>query len=156
MALRDHLVAWPAWRRAATVLVYLPFGDEIDPCPPLAARRAFITRTDARAARLSVHDVRSATDRHPLGFLQPPLGTPEADVDEIELALVPGLVFDERGVRLGYGRALYDGLLPRLPASAPRVGVTLDALVVPALPCEAHDVPVTHLLTPSGLRAVAG
>ncbi len=153
-ALRDHLAAWPSWHAAETVLVYLPFGDEVDPKPPLGERRSFTTRTDARAARLTIHTVASAVERHPLGFLQPPLGAPEADVDEIDLVLVPGLAFDVRGTRLGYGRALYDGLLPQLPARAPRVGVTLDALVVPALPREAHDVAMTHLLTPAGLRTV--
>jgi 5-formyltetrahydrofolate cyclo-ligase len=155
LALRDHLGAWAPWRAAGTVLLYLPFGDEVDPQAPLGERRAFTTRTDARAARLTVHDVASAVERHPLGFLQPPLGAPEVGLDEIDLALVPGLAFDVRGARLGYGRALYDGLLPQLPAHAPRVGVTIDALVVPALPSEPHDVPVTHLLTPTGLRAVA-
>ncbi len=153
-ALRDHLEAWGPWRAAGSVLIYLPFGDELDPRPPLEARRAFTTRTDVRAARLTVHTVASAVERHPLGFLQPPLGAPEADIDEIDLVLVPGLAFAVDGTRLGYGRALYDGLLPQLPARAPRVGVTLDALVVPALPREPHDVPVTHLLTPTGVRAV--
>jgi len=72
----------------------------------------------------------------------------------VELALLPGLCFDEEGTRLGYGRGYFDRFLSRLPATVPRVGVSYDALVVPRLPREAHDRQVTHLATESGVRAV--
>ena len=74
----------------------------------------------------------------------------------VELALVPGLCFDEEGTRLGYGRGYFDRFLGRLPTGVPRVGVAYDALVVARLPREAHDLGMTHLATESGVRAVTG
>ena len=70
------------------------------------------------------------------------------------MALVPGLCFDERGTRLGYGLGYYDRLLPLLRSDALIVGVTADALVVPELPKAPFDVPMTHLVTESGVRQV--
>ena len=154
-AIAAHLAGWPNWRAARTVLAYLPFGDEVTPPFDLEGKTVLTTRTDGGARRLTLHRADGPLERHPLGFLQPPPDAPEVDPRGVDLVLVPGLAFDVRGGRLGYGRGLYDGLLPALPTAAPRVAVAIDAWVVERLPTEAHDVPVTHLLTPAGLRAVA-
>ena len=154
-AIAAHLTRWPAWAAARTVLAYLPFGDEVAPPFDVAGKTVLTTRTDPGALRLTLHRADGPLERHPLGFLQPPEDAPEADPKSVDLVLVPGLAFDRRGGRLGYGRGLYDGLLPSLAPGTPRVAVAVDAWVVDRLPIEVHDVPVTHLLTPAGLRAVA-
>jgi 5-formyltetrahydrofolate cyclo-ligase len=153
-AIAARLAVWPAWVAARTVLAYLPFGDEVAVPFAIAGKTVLTTRTDADARRLTLHRADGPLERHPLGFLQPPADAPAADARGIDLVLVPGLAFDRRGGRLGYGRGLYDGLLPTLPPGAPRVAVAIDAWVVARLPLEAHDVPMTHLLTPAGVRAV--
>src|SRR5690606_23423041 len=83
---------------------------------------------------------------------EPDGSTPEISASDIDLVLVPGLAFDVGGGRLGYGGGYYDRLLASLPGSVPTVGVTLDELIVDAVPVEPHDVGVSHLVTQSGLR----
>ncbi len=152
------LRSWPIWREARVALVYLAFGSEVDPLvggllyepegPSLVT-----TRTPAGGGPLRVHELRTdALERHPLGFPQPRADAPLVDLDGIEVALVPGLCFDARGARLGYGRGYYDRLLPLIPASTATVGVTREALVVSRLPTDRHDVAVRWLLTEAGLR----
>jgi 5-formyltetrahydrofolate cyclo-ligase len=68
--------------------------------------------------------------------------------------LVPGLAFDEHGNRLGRGAGVYDRFLATLPPSVLRVGLCPEALVVPALPTEPHDVPMHFVVTER--RAIAG
>lgn len=150
-ALRD----WPPFQAARNVLTYLPFGTEVDPSAlhALPGKRFFITRTPAGGFDLSLHPLDpDSLERHRFGFEQPRAGAPAADPAAIDLALVPGLAFDRRGARLGYGRGYYDRLLRTLPPSSPLVGVTLDALIVPCLPASGHDVPVTHLASEAGVR----
>lgn len=154
-ALAAHLGAWARWRAAAAVLTYLAYADEVTPPPPPPGAIVLTTRTDPDARVLTLHRADGPLERHPRGFLQPAGDAPTVDPGSVDLVLVPGLAFDDRGTRLGYGRGLYDGLLPTLRAGVPLVGVTLDACVAPRLPREPHDVPMTHLLTPAGLRAVA-
>jgi 5-formyltetrahydrofolate cyclo-ligase len=155
----QHLLAWTPWREARWALVYLAFGDEPNPLgagPPASTPRLATTRT-SRGVPLTVHALDHGTlERHRFGFLQPPADATPVPLDEVDVILVPGLVFDVRGVRLGYGRGLYDRLLAPLPATVATVGVTREALVVPRLPREAHDVPVRYLLSEAGLRPVAG
>ncbi len=156
----DALAAWPPYRGATTVLLYLAFGSEIDLRPLVedGAKRVVVTRSvEAPAPELTLHLLRGAAlERHAFGPLQPRADTPIVDPATVDLALLPGLCFDRTGTRLGYGRGYFDRFLERLPAAVPRVGVAYDALVVETLPREAHDRPVTHLATESGVRAVTG
>jgi 5-formyltetrahydrofolate cyclo-ligase len=80
-------------------------------------------------------------------------GAPVAP-DRLDVVLVPGRLFDRRGIRLGRGGGHYDRLLPRLRTGVPVIGVTVDERVVERLPAEPHDVPMTHLATQSGVRRV--
>jgi 5-formyltetrahydrofolate cyclo-ligase len=156
------VAAWDAWRGARVALVYLAFGDELDPLPasarsatPRIGPRLATTRTVGAHAPLELRAWSPPFERHPFGFWQPRPDAHPVDPEAIDLVLVPGLAFDVHGARLGHGQGHYDRLLPRLPRHAPRVGVAPDALVVERVPTEPHDVAMTHLLTPSGLRAVA-
>jgi 5-formyltetrahydrofolate cyclo-ligase len=164
----EHLLAWAPWREARWALVYLAFGDEANPLgagPRATTPRLAATRT-APGVPLTVHALdrsafdrsafdRGAFERHPFGFLQPTADATPVPLDEVDVILVPGLVFDVSGVRLGYGRGLYDRLLAPLRPTVATVGVTREALVVPRLPREAHDVPVRYLLSEAGLRPAA-
>jgi 5-formyltetrahydrofolate cyclo-ligase len=168
-AVAEHLLAWTPWRRARVALVYLAFGSELDPLagglrPGLLAGD---TGADAPAQRpllattrtpdgggLQVHALEpDALERHRLGFLQPRADAPAMPLERIDLVLVPGLCFDRRGARLGYGRGYYDRLLPLLPAHAVTIGVVHDALVAPRVPREPHDALVRFLVSESGIRA---
>jgi 5-formyltetrahydrofolate cyclo-ligase len=155
-ALRAALAAWAPWRDARLALVYLAFGDEPDPLQPGSdvGPALATTRTLGPGRPLALHAWAGALERHRFGFLQPRADAPTVERDDVELVLVPGLAFDRHGGRLGHGQGHYDRLLSTLPASIPRVGVTLAELVVERLPMEAHDVAMTHLLTPAGVRAV--
>lgn len=151
------LAAWPPLREARVVLGYLAFGSELDLAPLFVGRTVLVPRSHERPApRLTLHRLEPGRiERHRWGMLEPPRDAPEVDPAEVDVALVPGLAFDRRGARLGYGRGFFDRLLPRLRPDALRVGVAREALVAPRLPCEPHDVAMTHLATEAGVRPVA-
>jgi 5-formyltetrahydrofolate cyclo-ligase len=69
---------------------------------------------------------------------------------ESDLMIVPALVFDLRGHRLGYGGGYYDRLLRELAStkpSLPFVGLAYELQVVDKLPKTSRDVPVNILVT---------
>lgn len=64
--------------------------------------------------------------------------------------MVPGLGFDARGGRLGYGGGYYDRLLTRLPSTALRVAAAFSAQLLDAVPMEPHDQYVSLIVTEDG------
>jgi 5-formyltetrahydrofolate cyclo-ligase len=74
------------------------------------------------------------------GFLEP---APEAPtLDALDVIVVPGLVFDGCGYRIGYGAGYYDRTLPDYAPPALTVGVAFEFQMAPDLPHDERDVPV--------------
>ena len=59
------------------------------------------------------------------------------------------LAVDRQGVRLGRGRGFYDRSLPARDPRARLIAIVRDEELVDELPCDPHDVPMTHALTPA-------
>ncbi len=126
----------------------------LDPIPNRVGWEHFaITRTPENGP-LTVHAATAPLELHRYGFWQPTQDTPELPTDQIRVALVPGLLFDRHGNRLGHGMGYYDDLLNRLPASCTRVGVCWSVNVVDLLPTEPRDEPMTYLATENGVKPV--
>ena len=71
------------------------------------------------------------------------------------VVVVPALAVDLAGVRLGRGAGFYDRTLAMADPTARLIAMVRDDEVFDHLPGEAHDVPMTHALTPGrGLVAL--
>jgi prolyl-tRNA editing enzyme YbaK/EbsC (Cys-tRNA(Pro) deacylase) len=130
-------------------------ADEVDvsPIQELTRCRVVVPRVE-QGGRLTLHDLdvgRLVTHRY--GFNEPDMTSIPIAFDEVDVVLVPGTVFDQRGNRIGHGAGMYDRLLADLPVGVVRIGVTIDDLVVDELPSEPHDRRVDWLATQSGVRA---
>ncbi len=83
----------------------------------------------------------------PHGALQPAADAPEA---EPNLTFVPLVGFSADGARLGQGGGHYDRWLAAHP-EATALGLGWDCQLVEDLPLEAHDQPLTAIITPTRL-----
>jgi 5-formyltetrahydrofolate cyclo-ligase len=151
-----QLQNWQPYQEATHILSYLAFGSELDitPLHRDKNKKFYITRAWRDTKTLTVHELGAGLETHPYGYLQPAADTPIIDPKTLDLVLVPGLCFDISGTRLGYGAGHFDRFLPALRPNTPRVGVTANALVVVALPRESFDIPMTHLVTETGVKGV--
>lgn len=70
-------------------------------------------------------------------------------IDCIDIAIVPGLAFDEKGGRIGSGDGYYDHLIPRLPITTRKVAVALEEQIISMVPMESHDKYVDIIITDS-------
>jgi 5-formyltetrahydrofolate cyclo-ligase len=62
-----------------------------------------------------------------------------------DLILVPAIVFDQQGYRIGYGGGYYDFFLAQHPGAL-KIGVGFPIQLVEKLPHEPHDIPVDRLV----------
>lgn len=92
------------------------------------------------------------------GIWEPDPQAPQAafppEAGQGDLCLVPGIAFDRRGFRLGYGKGYYDRFLAEHPMTA--VGLCYRELLLPELPAEKHDRNVALVATEAGCTACEG
>jgi len=137
-------------------LSYMAFGSEVNLATlALDSKQGYVTRTWMKPVHLTVHAQACELELHRYGYQQPVKDAPITNPNILDIVLVPGLAFDKSGNRLGYGMGFYDRLLAQLRPDCLRVAITCDALFVDELPAEAHDVPMTHVITESGVTRIA-
>jgi 5-formyltetrahydrofolate cyclo-ligase len=74
--------------------------------------------------------------------------------DHIDVALVPGLAFDETGNRLGRGMGYFDRILQDLRGV--KIALAYDFQVLSEVPTEAHDTPMDFIVTEKRLIKIRG
>jgi len=143
----ESLVSWPPLR--GVVAGFIPMALEIDVTPlHEVARIRFVAprvETDG-SMTVRAYDP-DDLEMHRYGFRQPGASSELIDDADIDVVLLPGLVFDENGGRLGRGGGYYDRLLDRIPDSTARVGVTSSGAVIDEVPMDVHDARVDWLAT---------
>ncbi len=65
--------------------------------------------------------------------------------DQIEICLVPGVGFDEKGNRIGYGKGFYDKFLREFKGL--KIGVCYDFQLVKEIPSNDHDIKMDFVIT---------
>ena len=86
------------------------------------------------------------------GILEPPPDQikPIA-ASSVDLFILPGLAFDRRGTRLGYGRGHYDRILKEVPSRVKKVGVSFGFQIASEIPQMPGDVLMDAIVTETGL-----
>ena len=158
-AILDRVLGLEAYRRAKLVHTYVSSKEnEVD-------TRALIGTCLAQGKRVAVPVVMPGTKTlahalidgldqlvvGPWGLAQP---DPAAAVwlpaeARIDLVVVPGLAFDRRGHRIGWGGGYYDRFLVQVQTV--KIGLCYDELVLDCIPGEPHDVPVNMVVAETAI-----
>lgn len=138
------------WMKAEIICLYMSTPEEVDTKPLLAAalmEKKQVVFPRVEREQLVLHEIRSIKDftRGAYQILEPKKKTPVVDPKSVDLFIVPGIVFDRNGNRLGWGKGYYDRLLSGI--DAPKIGLAYACQVIEELPRSSYDVPMTMVVT---------
>lgn len=147
--LAELFFASEAYRSAKTLYGYMPYNQEVRTVPMMA--RALLDGKRVAVPKVYGDEMKFLyiTDfdrmaKSEFGIPEPIADTPIAE-DETALVLMPGLLFDPAGHRIGYGGGFYDKFLEAEP-NHPTVALCYEFQMLPHLETEAHDIPVDLVL----------
>jgi 5-formyltetrahydrofolate cyclo-ligase len=137
-------IVLPHLAGANMIAAYDPLPDEISPAAITAGRRVALPWFADRAAAMGWREG-PATAMGPWGVAQP---ADDAAVLVPDVVLVPLVLADRSGGRIGRGKGHYDRALADLGAVA--IGLAWDIqLSDTALPCDSWDARLDAIATPS-------
>lgn len=146
----DHIHNLPQYREAKVIALYYPICEEVNLLDLMHEAEKKTVFPKVKENELAFYPAENLND-----FSIGCFGIPEPfrgdalDVNDIDLILVPGLSFDGRGRRLGYGKGYYDRLMHANP-DVYTVGVCLDEFFVRRLPVDPWDASVDGVVTQTG------
>ena len=156
----ERIMTLPAWKEAEAVLCYMAFRNEVNLNDIMLTaknqqKKILLPRVAGEQMEFYLPE-EGPLQLSSLGILEPgpdahslteavPLGTPL-------LMLLPGLVFDREGHRIGYGGGFYDRYLSAWKGQYPLITVAPAfsfQLAEEGLPAEETDYPVSMIVTES-------
>ena len=116
-AILKNITETDAYHDATTVFCYVGRPNEVDTAPIIhrawADGKTVVTPLCERMPVMTARRVNSIDELFPgrMSILEPSMKCPMVMPDEIDLALVPLLMCDKRGFRIGHGGGYYDHFL---------------------------------------------
>ncbi len=146
----EKLLSLPQIKKAKSILLYYPHKNEINTLPLIniflkQGKTVLLPKVQNQDIIPVIFKDFSqlkegyAGIKEPEGESLPP--------EEIDVVIVPGVAFDKKGHRLGYGKGYYDRFLSKTNAS--KIGLAYDFQIVDNLPAEEHDIPLDFIITPT-------
>ena len=85
------------------------------------------------------------------GIYEPVSGKRLKSFSSVAAVIVPGIAFDMKGNRLGFGGGYFDKFLKKLPARCVKVALAFSLQIVKSVPSEPHDVKMDYIITEKGV-----
>ena len=147
--LGEKFRACHAYQKAKTIYGYLPYNQEVRTVPILAqaladGKQVAVPKVYGEDMKFILLPDLSRVSKGYAGIPEPIDDGPVA-TDTQALVLMPGLVFDKAGHRIGYGGGFYDRFLSREP-DHPTVALCYDFQVMEKIETESFDIPVDVVL----------
>lgn len=144
------------FQKANLIMLYLDFRKEVATGEFLKycldnGKRVLIPITDTKNIKLipsEVIDFPGDLASGTWGILEPkPECVRPVEPAEIDLVIVPGVSFDIKGNRLGYGGGFYDRFLPQTRPDTIAAALAFEMQIRDDVYPEEHDYPVHYVIT---------
>ena len=132
----DKITNSDIFKQSKVVFIYMDFKNEVMTSQLIkhmlsVNKRVVIPYTDTVNTVLIPSEITKEADLklNPFGYYEPENILP-VDPEEIDLAIIPGVVFDKSLNRIGFGKGYYDRILNKLKLSAKKVAVAHEFQVL--------------------------
>lgn len=143
----DKIRLLPEYKNARTVMLYMPILNEADITALIKDEKTFlvpVTDGDEIYSALVTGEFENGK------FNVPEPCTKEAfDKSKIDLVIVPGVAFDKKFNRMGYGKGYYDRFLKDMNVF--KIGVCHSFQLIAEISAQEHDVKMDMIVTEDNL-----
>lgn len=154
----DRLTASITYRHSNEILLYASMGSEIDTWAIFDAaikagkKVAYPLCFEDNTMKYYYVSSRDDLEEGAFGILEPKKGLEEYVPSSLSICVVPAIVFDKEGYRIGYGKGFYDRFLSSFPGV--KVGLVYSNMIIPRVPRGRFDKHVDILISERGVSAV--
>lgn len=147
----ENFLSSEMYKNCKVLMLYMPLGNETDTTKII--NRAYadskkvvfpVTEKESGVITPYYADEVSGFKKGAFNVNEPQNGT-KVELCDIDVILVPGIAFDRKGARIGFGKGCYDRLLQN--TDAVKVGFCYDFQVCDSIPADDHDVMMDFLVT---------
>jgi 5-formyltetrahydrofolate cyclo-ligase len=149
---QEFLINSKEFMSAKVVGAYSAFGSEVKTELIIEQARALgkkVALPSVEGESLAFYELSSSRYlvKGRFGIMEP---LPYGPVDKVDLLVIPGIAFDRKGYRLGYGKGYYDKFLSRKKVFS--IGLAYFFQLLDSLPPGRHDKKLDAIATDAGIN----
>ncbi len=142
------------YRESKNIFIYVSFGSEVETHRIIEQaikdnKTVYVPKVINRVEGMAAVKITALSElkASSFGILEPETISEEAKPWQLDLILIPGLAFDKRGGRLGYGAGYYDRFLNDAKPETNKIGIAYSCQVIDEVPMEEKDIFVDSIIT---------
>ena len=157
----EALVNTDIYKEAEKIFIYISFGSEVDTKEIIKHSLAnnkeiYVPKTDKNNKEMvavKIHSLNTLiVDKW--GILEPKDVDKDKISNDFDLIIMPGVVFDKQGNRIGYGAGYYDKYICKQNLNTTMLALAYEMQIIENINSEAHDVKVDYILSEKELRKI--
>ncbi|EOD01747.1 5-formyltetrahydrofolate cyclo-ligase [Caldisalinibacter kiritimatiensis] len=162
----SRLVNMDIFKESKNVMIYLSFKNEVDTYKLLSHCKRlkknvivpFTVKEKKEIIPTLLKDQEKELVKSYYGYMEPSKEyLRPVNKEDIDIVIVPGVVFDERCCRIGFGGGYYDRFFSDVKDKVIKVGIAYEFQIVERVPVEEFDVPLDYVITEKRIiRKVSG
>ncbi|PJI10295.1 5-formyltetrahydrofolate cyclo-ligase [Clostridium sp. CT7] len=141
------------YKDATNIFVYVSYQSEVDTHKIINkaiidGKKVFVPKVISKEKGMEALEIKGLHDltEGNYGILEP-TGLDYIKPQTIDMVLAPGLAFDKKGGRIGYGGGFYDRYMKLISKSTVKIGICYDFQVVEEVIMDSNDVLVDKIIT---------
>lgn len=147
----ENLKKQDFYKFSQNILGFYPFNKEIDLTELYKdnSKNWYLPQVDNIHRSIIIHPYKygDLLAKNKWGIFEPLDNNDAIDLHKIDIAIIPALMADKTGHRLGYGAGFYDRFIPGLRKDCLKIIPIAEELVVEALPHDHWDIPVDKIIS---------
>lgn len=148
-AIFDRLLSVPAFAQAREFFTYLSHKGEVSTDLLLAKflGKKIVVVPKIESEAICLYELTSTDEWRsgPYNIREPVHCLSKSQWDSIDVAIIPGVAFDETGHRIGFGGGYFDRFLKKLHCTT--IGFAYELQMIDKVPVHSYDVPVDFIVT---------
>jgi len=152
--IKEKLKRTQEYKKSNNIFIYIGFGSEIDTAKYIEeflkdGKKVFVPRTNMVVRTMEAVEITSLKEleRNKFGILEPTKDMEAIDKNKLQLIIMPGVAFDIKRGRIGYGGGYYDKYMETIDVSIPKIALAYELQIIDKVPREDHDILPDSIIT---------
>lgn len=154
------LISMPVWQQSKAISCYVSFQSEVNTKQIITAalnqeKELYVPKVISKE-KIELYRIYTTNEleESSFGILEPNKKIVDskeriANHKQLSLIILPGLAFDKRGNRLGFGAGHYDRLLTKLSYDCTKIALAFREQILETIPTEPNDQVMNTIITES-------
>ena len=156
LKIMDTIISLPQFINCKNIMLYMSFNNEVDTYKLATwclnnnktVIAPYCIKSSHTIVPFIINNLTNDLSKSTFGIMEPKYDIlMKANIENIDLIIVPGVVFDEDCNRIGFGAGYYDRFLSMKSKNTITIGIAYDYQIIDKVPTDEYDVPLNFIIT---------